>query len=529
MPNESYKKRERRKPPPQKRAVRADVEKPDNRKRPSEPFSEDYLRLQIALQHAPPGALLFLQLNSPVLRRQLPAQLVTDGLQRSFAVADFARLPTGPPPYGVLREFVEELHPKPELLFVDGLEHRIETQPDTILELNLGRERLADLGVVVVFLFPVYVIDLIRSHALNLWSWRSHHYVLDPSEANRGRDGIISSLDFGHPIAPGDTPEARERRIRILRRLLEEGLAKNRSTESLLHSIIVPLVGDLDDAGRIPEALSLLEHLKILPEQWKDSVDKAFLLDVKGQLLYTLGDFHSAKQFFQQALELRRQLLGEEHLDYATSLNNVAAIYQQEGQYDEAEVLYRRALAIREEARDPTHPRKATSLNNLALLYIDQGRYTEAEALLRHALTIREQTLGPTHPNVAMTLSDLANIYCTQGRYSEAESLYQRALTIREQVFGPAHPQVAANLNNLALVYSNLGKYDQAEPLYQSTLSLSQQLLGQEHPNVAIVLENYALLLRQTNRETEAEKLEAQAKTIREKRRQEQPGVKSKT
>ncbi len=492
-------------------------------------FGNDYQRLLIALRHAPTGALLFLQLNSPVLRRQLPKQLVTDGLQRSFAVADFAQLPTGPPPYGVLREFVEELNPKPELLFVDGLEHRIETQSDTILELNLGRERLADLGVVVVFLLPAYVIDLLRAHALNLWSWRAHHYVLDPSEARNEREGIISSLDFGHPIAPGDTPEARERRIRILRRLLEEELAENRSTESLLRSTILPLVGDLDDAGRIPEALSVLEHLKITPEQWKDSVDKALLLDVKGQLLYTLGDYHNAKIFFQQALELRRQLLGEEHLDYATSLNNVAAIYQQEGQYDEAEVFYRQALAIREEALDPTHPHVAASLNNLALLYIDQGRYTEAEALLRHAWTIREQTLGPTHPNVAATLSDLANIYRTQGRYSEAESLYQRALTIREQVFGPTHPQVAANLNNLALVYSNQGRYDQAEPLYQRTLPLSQQLLGQEHPNVAVVLENYALLLRQTNRETEAEKFEAQAKKIREKHRQENTDMKSTT
>ncbi len=37
--------------------------------------------------------------------------------------------------------------------------------------------------------------------------------------------------------------------------------------------------------------------------------------------------------------------------------------------------LLSRALAIREKALGPEHPDVATSLNNLALLYDDQGRY----------------------------------------------------------------------------------------------------------------------------------------------------------
>jgi hypothetical protein len=149
-------------------------------------FGSDYLRLFVALQNAAAGDLLFLQVNSPVQRRQLPEQLKADGLQRSFAIADFSTFQPGPPPYGVLREFLESLQPaSPEILFVDGLEYWIDAHPKpggVLEELNLGRERLANLGVVVVFLLPVYLINLIRSHALNLWSWRAHHYVLISSE-----------------------------------------------------------------------------------------------------------------------------------------------------------------------------------------------------------------------------------------------------------------------------------------------------------------------------------------------------------
>ena len=46
-----------------------------------------------------------------------------------------------------------------------------------------------------------------------------------------------------------------------------------------------------------------------------------------------------------------------------------------------AEPLYERALAIREEVLGAEHPAVATSLNNLAGLYQKQGRYAEAEPL----------------------------------------------------------------------------------------------------------------------------------------------------
>ena len=72
----------------------------------------------------------------------------------------------------------------------------------------------------------------------------------------------------------------------------------------------------------------------------------------------------------------------------------------------------------------------ATSLNNLAGLYQAQGKYAEAEPLYQRALAIREKALGPEHPDVANSLNNLAVLYRAQGKYAEAEPLYQRALAI---------------------------------------------------------------------------------------------------
>ena len=66
-----------------------------------------------------------------------------------------------------------------------------------------------------------------------------------------------------------------------------------------------------------------------------------------------------------------------------------------------AEPLYERALALREKALGPEHPDVATSLNNLAELYEAQGQYARAEPLYQRALAIAEKALGPEHPNMA--------------------------------------------------------------------------------------------------------------------------------
>ena len=53
--------------------------------------------------------------------------------------------------------------------------------------------------------------------------------------------------------------------------------------------------------------------------------------------------------------------------------------------------LFQRALHIREQQLGPEHPDVASSLNNLANLYCEQGKYAEAEPLYQRALHIREQ------------------------------------------------------------------------------------------------------------------------------------------
>ncbi len=80
-----------------------------------------------------------------------------------------------------------------------------------------------------------------------------------------------------------------------------------------------------------------------------------------------MGDYAAALPLYRQALEIRRTALGEDHPDYAASLNNLARLYRAMGDHAAALPLYRQALEIHRTTLGEDHPDYATSLNNLAV------------------------------------------------------------------------------------------------------------------------------------------------------------------
>jgi tetratricopeptide (TPR) repeat protein len=226
-----------------------------------------------------------------------------------------------------------------------------------------------------------------------------------------------------------------------------------------------------------------------------------------GWYLRERGQYQEAEAPLQQALTLREQNLGSEHLDTALSLSVLGLLYHAQGQYEQAEPLYVRALSIYEKQLGANHPSTATSLNNLAGLYRSQGKDAQAEPLYVRALSIYEKQLGANHPNTATCLNNLALLYNNQGKYAQAEPLYVQALSIYEKQLGANHPNTATCLNNLATLYKSQGKYAQAEPLYLRALSIRQQKLGETHPDTRAVQQSYASLLRAMGRYEEAKQL----------------------
>ena len=216
-------------------------------------------------------------------------------------------------------------------------------------------------------------------------------------------------------------------------------------------------------------------------------------------------------------MNIRKQVLGEFHPDYANSLNWLACYYLYLGDYSKAVELGTKAMNIRKQVFGETHPSYAISLSNLAVNYSYLGDYSKAIELGTQALNIHKQVLGATHPDYDTSLCNLACIYSKLGDYSKAVELGTQELNICMQVLGESHPAYANSLNNRANCYSHLGDYSKAVELGTQALNICMQALGETHPDYATSLSNLASYYFGLGDYTKAVELGTQALNIRKR------------
>src|SRR5262249_47982952 len=105
-----------------------------------------------------------------------------------------------------------------------------------------------------------------------------------------------------------------------------------------------------------------------------------------------------ARRLYEQALAIRKVVLGEHHPDYARGLNNLAYVLESQGNLARAKPLLRQALAIQQEVLGEHHPDYANCLTNLVLLLQAEGDLIEARRHEALALDRIEAFVNQTLP-----------------------------------------------------------------------------------------------------------------------------------
>ena len=84
-------------------------------------------------------------------------------------------------------------------------------------------------------------------------------------------------------------------------------------------------------------------------------------------------DLAAAEPLLREALEVKRETLGNRHPDTLLSINNLGSLLQAKGDLAAAELLYREALEVRRETLGSRHPSTLNSIKHLCVLLREQG------------------------------------------------------------------------------------------------------------------------------------------------------------
>lgn len=153
-----------------------------------------------------------------------------------------------------------------------------------------------------------------------------------------------------------------------------------------------------------------------------------------------------------------------------------AASYEN-GKIPEAEVKFLAALQEAEKFGEDD-PRLALSLNNLAAMYHEQGKYTMAEPLYKRALDIQTKIHGEgtPHADIALNHHNLAVLYSARRMYPVAEKHYKMAIDLKERLYGKDAPQL---LNTLQY-YAQLKKV-QNSPVEKQLIEARMKTISQKN------------------------------------------------
>jgi len=337
--------------------------------------------------------------------------------------------------------------------------------------------------------------------------------AVEARTASEVSEFLIDLFEVSDPgEARGNTVTARE--------ILDEGAGRIREDLSAQPVVRARLMGVM---ARVYRALGLYEPADPLAEEALD-LRRRELGDDHPETLGALHDlatqrwnqgrYEEAEPLFQEAMERERRVFGDDDPRTLRLMNSVANLYSDQGRYAQAESLYVHVVDARRRTVGDGDRETLRSMGNLALLYYDQARYHEAEPLYLETLTGQRRVLGDDHPETIDTMNNLGIFYWAVGRFPEAESIYAEALDARLRVQGPDHPRTLGTMNNLALLKHSQEKYDEAEPLYRDTLEGKRRTLGPDHHQTMNSMINLALLYSHQERWEESETLYRQALDI---------------
>ena len=268
-----------------------------------------------------------------------------------------------------------------------------------------------------------------------------------------------------------------------------------------LITILRERVGELCSEGNFVEAKhcanAAVEKAEKELSSDVDSIEAfASALEVRGDLLRSMGEMEGARDDYKQAID---QLEGR--LDLSAQLGRLhagqGAVHDELGNVPRTIELWEQALHFFEKAQPPAPLDVASLSNNIAFLKKSLGDTDGAENAFLKALEIMHRVLGQSHDETACVCNNLGALYQQSGYYEQAREMHLMALDARKKSFGENHLDTAQSYNNLALALIKTGDPALAKRNFELALNSLEACGPDAIDEIQSVCDNYLGFLRE--------------------------------
>jgi serine/threonine protein kinase len=193
-------------------------------------------------------------------------------------------------------------------------------------------------------------------------------------------------------------------------------------------------------------------------------------------LAYRRLDTQKSEQHLRRAMELRRRLVGEQHVDFADSLVDYASALLEQMRRNETEKKVRQAIDIyRNEGMRGRRPIRALQI--LQIILNLQGRRSEIESIVEQAVAIANDSPDEQFPEIANIYHGLIIAKIDEAKYAEAEAMGRKCVALHLRLHRQNHPETGWGYYNFGRALLANHKYQEAIGAFQHAAKVFRQSL----------------------------------------------------
>jgi len=210
----------------------------------------------------------------------------------------------------------------------------------------------------------------------------------------------------------------------------------------------------------------------------KSDTSRAILLNTVCFKLYEAADYSRSLQYSDEAIHFFDKMISqsreEKYVSFYTKckvncLNNIGAIYRQQGKYDEAIQQHTAALKLAD--LSPDKEGAGSCYNYLATIYNRQGNFPEALKNYLGALKILLTT--DNKKGIASCYNNVGLIYGNQDNFTEAIKNFTESIRIKEEIGDKRG--LGNSYQNIGETYSRQGNNTEAIKYFESSLKCRKE------------------------------------------------------
>ncbi len=272
--------------------------------------------------------------------------------------------------------------------FVEG-----KIQPSDLTQIiNLQRESIfRNIPAIIIFYLDAYSIERLQKFAPDFWDWVTYYFSFDftQPEISEKQNSEFVLFSGNDNFTPVDEKKI-NKDIKYLTEFLNN-LSINDYDEETFYRKKIDYLKELaslnEKLRNYKTAQKQLKEAYYLAKKLKSDNEKvANIMFLLANVHYRLNDFTKAEEYYEEALQIYRDLAQENFRTYlpdvAMTLNNLATLHYAKNEFSEALAKYEEALQIRRDlAKENPQtflPDVAMTLNNLAVLYTARQNFSVA-------------------------------------------------------------------------------------------------------------------------------------------------------